>query len=145
MGFSPDSSMIASGGDDGTVRLWDTATGQQIATVIGIRDGWAVLLADGSYKLVGEPAGSFWWVIKNVRFEPGELDDYDPTIRRVPADTPLPLPAGWHPVTPRVAPPGPRPSPVAPPDPRPPAGAVSSASADGGLRAPPAWSPVRYR
>ncbi len=93
VGFSPDTTMIVSGGVDGTVRLWDVATGQQIATVISVRNGWAVLLADGLYKLVGEPAGSFWWMIKNVRFEPGELDGYDPTIRRLPPDAPLPLPA----------------------------------------------------
>ncbi len=86
--------MIASGGDDGTVRLWDTATGRQIAIMIGGRSGWALLLPDGSYKLVGEPDGSFWWMIKNVRFEPGELDGYDPTVRRLAPDAPLPLPAG---------------------------------------------------
>ncbi|WP_250283548.1 hypothetical protein, partial [Frankia sp. CiP1_Cm_nod2] len=88
-------------------------TGRRIATVIGLQDGWAVLLPDGSYKLVGEPGGSFWWVIKTVRFEPGELDGYDPAIRRLAEDAPLPLPAGWHPVTPQVIPP------VRPPDPRP--------------------------
>ncbi|WP_322763155.1 pentapeptide repeat-containing protein [Frankia sp. Cr2] len=92
--FSPDCTMIASGSDDATVRLWDTATGRSIATLIGVRDGWALLLPDGSYKLVGEPDGSFWWVIGNVRFEPGELDGYDPTVRRVPADAPLVLPGG---------------------------------------------------
>ncbi len=79
--------------------------------MIGGRSRWALLLPDGSYKVVGEPDGSFWWVIKNVRFEPGELDGYDPVVRRIPADAPLPLPTGWHPVPPRVAPPGPRPAP----------------------------------
>lgn len=57
-----------------------------------------MLLPDGAYKLVGESKGRFWWVIKNVRFEPGELDPYDPTIRRLPPGARLPLPAAWHPV-----------------------------------------------
>jgi hypothetical protein len=102
--------MIVSGAGDGTVRVWESATGRRIATMIGVREGWAVLLPDGSYKLVGEPDGAFWWMVKTVRFEPGELDPYDPTVRRIPEDGPLPLPAGWHPVQPRAAPPGPRPA-----------------------------------
>jgi len=110
VGFSPDGSMIVSGAGDGTVRLWETATGRQIATMIGVRDGRAILPPHSSYKLVGEPDGAFWWMIKCVRFEPGELDQHDPTVRRVPEDAPLALPAGWHPITPPVAPPGPRPS-----------------------------------
>ncbi|CAO5150475.1 hypothetical protein FAIPA1_130097 [Frankia sp. AiPs1] len=32
------------------------------------RRGWAVLLPDGSYKLMGEPDGRFWWMVKDVRF-----------------------------------------------------------------------------
>ena len=34
--FSSDYAMLASGSTDGTVRLWDTATGQHIATLTGL-------------------------------------------------------------------------------------------------------------
>ncbi|HSZ29711.1 MAG TPA: hypothetical protein VK784_08145 [Pseudonocardiaceae bacterium] len=32
----------------------------------------------------------YWWAIKLCRFTPGELDPYDPTIRRLPPDAPIP-------------------------------------------------------
>ena len=37
--FSPDGSTLASGADDGTVKLWDVATGAMIATLEGHTDG----------------------------------------------------------------------------------------------------------
>ena len=43
---------------------------------IGHPDGHAALLSDGSYRLDGEPTGTFWWVSGFCRFEPGEIDGY---------------------------------------------------------------------
>ncbi len=37
----------------------------------------------------GDPGRSLWWAIKLCRFAPGELDPYDPTIRRLPAGAPI--------------------------------------------------------
>lgn len=45
---------------------------------------WAMVTADGhSYKAGGDVSDVVWWAIKTVRFEAGELDPYDPGIRRL--------------------------------------------------------------
>ena len=44
---------------------------------------------DGRYKPGGNPAGSFWFLSGLCRFEPGELDPYVPSIRRLAPDEPL--------------------------------------------------------
>ncbi|MGH3821396.1 MAG: hypothetical protein ACRDRA_00895 [Pseudonocardiaceae bacterium] len=86
----PDGTLLASA-SDATVRLWDPATGVLRATLLALEaGGYAVLLPDGSYKLDGDPGRSLWWAIKLCRFAPGELDPYDPTIRRLSADAPIP-------------------------------------------------------
>jgi WD40 repeat protein len=88
--FDPAGARLAAG-DDGTVRVWDAATGAPLATLLALPEGgWATLLPDGSYKLDGEPAGRFWWVVGQHRFEPGELDGFSPNVRRRTADEPLP-------------------------------------------------------
>jgi WD40 repeat protein len=55
---------------------------EHLATLVGAADGaWALLLADGrSYKAEGDVRDILWWAIKTVRFEAGELDDYDQSI-----------------------------------------------------------------
>jgi hypothetical protein len=49
-----------------------------------------VLLPDGSYKLTGDPGDELWWSVGLARFEPGDLDAFDPTIRRLPDDAVIP-------------------------------------------------------
>jgi WD40 repeat protein/3',5'-cyclic AMP phosphodiesterase CpdA len=89
--FSPDGRRLWSGAVDGSVRCWDVeAGGGLLATLLPLADGWACLLPDGSYKLEGSPADEFWYVSGLCRFEPGQLDRYVPSIRRLPADAPIP-------------------------------------------------------
>jgi hypothetical protein len=61
---------------------------EHLATLIGTTNGaWALLLADGrSYKAEGDVSDVLWWAIKTVRFEAGELDPYDRSIRPLDRD-----------------------------------------------------------
>ncbi|MCC6558346.1 MAG: hypothetical protein IT372_35855 [Polyangiaceae bacterium] len=90
--FSPDGQTILSSGEDGTIRLWRTTTGECLAILLPCPDGWVSFTPDGRYKLGGDIQGAFWHVIGLCRFEPGELDFYLPRPLRIPDDEPL-LPA----------------------------------------------------
>ena len=87
--FDVDGGQLASAGTDGTIRIWDPLLGTLLMTLLPLQDGWALITADGRYKLEGMIEGGFWYVAGLCRFEPGELDGYVPSIRRIPAGEPL--------------------------------------------------------
>ena len=87
--FSPDGEHIATASDDGTTQVW-TADGVELAKLITTEDGWAVLLPDGHYRVVGDLSDELWWAVKLSRFEEGELDPYVPEIRKMPEDMMIP-------------------------------------------------------
>lgn len=57
VGFGPDGKRIATASADGTVRLWDTATGKELAAILSVDQGkeWAVVTPEGTFD--GSPAG----------------------------------------------------------------------------------------
>ncbi|MBL1073503.1 pentapeptide repeat-containing protein [Nocardia sp. 2] len=93
LAFDPTGKMLASGANDGTVLLWsldDLRTNQSPhGTLLGLREGWAAVAADGRFKFEGSAAGQFWHVIGMCRFEIGELSPYLPDFRRTGPDEPL--------------------------------------------------------
>ncbi|WP_182885130.1 TIR domain-containing protein [Microbispora sp. H10885] len=87
--FHPSGDLLASGGDDGVVILWDVPGRRRRTTLLGLPEGWAAFSPDGLYKLEGDVTGQFWFVIGMCRFEPGELDEYLPEVRRLALDEPF--------------------------------------------------------
>ena len=139
--FSPDGRTLASASDDGTIRLWDVATGRCLAILLATPEGWAAFTPDGRYKLGGDIAGSFWHVIGLCRFEPGELDPYLPALR-IPDDASFLSPQDDATATSPALAAAPSPSPSAT-SPHPPRRRNSASPSGGSSRARPAaqrWS-----
>ena len=86
--FSLDGLQIASGSDDGTIKLWDVVTGECLATLLSTPEGWVAFRPDGSYKYDGDIGGSFWHLLNLSRCEVGELDEFIPGLR-IPINDPL--------------------------------------------------------
>ncbi|MFI7031991.1 TIR domain-containing protein [Microbispora rosea] len=87
--FHPSGDLLASAGDDGVVILWDVPRRERRATLLSLPEGWAAFSPGGLYKLEGDVTGQFWYVIGMCRFEPGELDEYLPEVRRLALDEPF--------------------------------------------------------
>jgi len=86
--------VLATAAPDGTVRLYRVDADADVTpagvVVCSSRGGWAYLAADGrSYKAEGDVGDVLWWAVKLNRFEVGELDEFEPSIRRVPDDEPV--------------------------------------------------------
>jgi WD40 repeat protein len=66
---APDGSWLASGGQDGTVRIWDVATGRARVALKG-HHGWVVAVAvapDGSWLAAASQDGVRIWDVATSR------------------------------------------------------------------------------
>lgn len=73
--------LLVSAGDDGTVRIWDTNSGDCLRILLVQEDGWAAVRPDGRYRVVGDVSRCLWYVSGLARYELSELDDVFPNLR----------------------------------------------------------------
>jgi WD40 repeat protein/uncharacterized protein YjbI with pentapeptide repeats/3',5'-cyclic AMP phosphodiesterase CpdA len=76
--WSPQTATAAAALSNGTVELlrFDNRSLRTEATLLGTRDGCAIVHADGRYHVEGDVQGRFWWAAGLCRFELGELDGH---------------------------------------------------------------------
>lgn len=76
--FSSDGSQIVTAGNEGTICLWDAATGRMIAKLVTFTDGtWAVVDPDGRYDASADgDVDGLHWVIDGQPFELQQLHAY---------------------------------------------------------------------
>ena len=87
--FSPDGTTLASGGSEGSIKLWALPSGSLLVTLVPTPNGWAGILPDGRYLAMGDATKHIWHVAGLVRFEAGSLDRWLDTPLRLPPDTNL--------------------------------------------------------
>jgi WD40 repeat protein len=59
LAFSPDSKILASGGSDNIVKLWDLSSGKELRSLNGVRDGsFVAFSSDG--RILAPPQWNLW-------------------------------------------------------------------------------------
>ena len=86
LGFGGKAQRLISSGDDGAVRLWDTASGERLAEVITTAGGWAVIDRQGRFDGSEQGMNDVGWHARDQEipldslaeqfFEPGLLARY---------------------------------------------------------------------
>jgi hypothetical protein len=88
--WSRDGRFLVSSGADGTLRLWNAATGHCLAVYVATPEGAvAYRPGDGRYRIQGDPAGRVAYTFGLARYEIGELDEFVEGGLRLPEGEPL--------------------------------------------------------
>jgi WD40 repeat protein len=100
--FSRDGAFVLTGGQDGSVRIWETSKGRELARLVSIRDGtWAVVTPDQRFDTNNlEEIRGFSWLMPDdplapLRPEIFMRDYYEPRLlaRSLAGETFNPLPS----------------------------------------------------
>jgi WD40 repeat protein len=85
LSWSPTGQYIASSSRDGTIRIWDAATGEQLDLIdfgAGVQVNSVAFSPDGSQLAYGNPDGSF------ILYDATQLPNYQPLMSAAPTLTP---------------------------------------------------------